>query len=92
MAVHQVVGVDNETEAFGGLFECFEEAFAVGDVAVDVASFVSTRGDVVGGIFEFDADGSCHGGCSLAGSPKSVKSQELTPAPTPWGRRKSLFL
>ncbi len=54
--------MDNDAEAIGSLFEGFKEAIAVGAVALDVTSFVSTSGDVVDGIFEFNADGSCHGG------------------------------
>ena len=61
MVVHQAVAVDDETEAFCSLFEGLKEAFAVGNVAVDVTAFVSTSGDVVDSIFEFDADGSCRG-------------------------------
>ena len=43
---------------------------------------VSSCGDVVDSVFEFDADGSCHAGI-LCRDGKCVTSRELTPYPCP---------
>ena len=74
MVAEQAVGMDDEAEPADGFFEGFEETLAIGWVAIDVLPLVSSRGDVVDGVFELDSDGSCHAGI-LRRNGDSVKSQ-----------------
>ena len=80
VVAEQAVGMDDEAEPADGFFEGFEETLAIGWVAIDVLPLVSSCGDVVDGVLEFDSDGSCHAGI-LRRDGEFVKSQELTPYP-----------
>ena len=78
MVAEQAVGMDDEAEPFGGFFEGFEEPLAIGWVAIDVLTLVSSCGDVVDGVFELDSDGSCHAGI-LRRDGDCVKSSRVDP-------------
>ena len=73
---HQAVGVTQPVHALTGRVKHSEEGVAVSVIQEDIGPAIATRGDMVEGAGEFDAERSSHGAQS---SRPNVFVQDLTP-------------